>query len=237
MDAGRLSRPLGRSLVRLVAGVVVVTYVAVAMVGTLHVDPRALVVSMPVLGVLGAVLARAGYRFLDPHSAPSPTRSLPTAIGTALLVPFLAGVVQLGDLGAYLLLLAIPLGTVLAGVWAYDLEISTASTTPDVRQMCSTVRSPESGNQSSPPHELLRTLPLDDLIAEWRSSAEQLHPPSDSHWHTAVRWRGALLEELRRRDPAGFGEWLLDGTLRGPEDHIRARSEDTRTSRPDESAR
>ena len=149
MDAGRLSRPLGRSLVRLVAGVVVVTYVAVAMVGTLHVDPRVLVVSMPVLAVLGAVLARAGYRFLDPHSAPSPTRTLPTAIGTALLVPFSAGVVQLGDLGAYLLL-AIPLGTVLAGVWAYDLEISTASSTPDARQVCATVRSPESGTSHHP---------------------------------------------------------------------------------------
>ncbi len=234
MHAGRLIRFLGRSLVRLVAGVVVVTYVTVATLGTLHVDPRALVVSIPVLGVLGAVLARAGYRFLDPHSAPSATRFLPAAVGSALLVPFFAGVAQLGDLGAYLLLLAIPLGTVLAGVWAYNLEIPTGASDPGTGRAGSAVRSPESPNRSSP-DELLRTLPLDDLIGEWHSSAELMHPSSGSHRHTALRWRQALLEELRRRDPTGFDEWLLDGTLRGPEHYIRAGSGDTPPSRPDES--
>lgn len=237
MDAGRSSRSLGRSLVRLVAGAVVTTYVTVAMLGSLHVDPRALGVSVPVLGVLGALLGRAGYRLLDPDSAAPLTRFLPAAVGTALLVPFSAGVLQLGDRGAYLLLMAVPAVTVLAGVWAYGLEIPTEAPDPDVHRAGSTVPPPPSPSRSASPDELLQVLPLDDLIAEWRSSAQVVHPSSGSHRHTAVRWRQALLEELRRRDPAGFDQWLLDGTLQGPEHHSRAGSEDAPPSRPDGPAR
>ena len=59
----------GWSLVRLAAGMVIVTYVTVAMLGTLQIGPRGLLVSIPLLRALGAVPAHAGHQFSDPYRA------------------------------------------------------------------------------------------------------------------------------------------------------------------------
>jgi hypothetical protein len=38
----------------------------------------------------------------------------------------------------------------------------------------------------------------------------------------AAQVRSLVLDELERRDPAGFRRWLADGAVDPPEQHVRA---------------
>ncbi len=55
----------------------------------------------------------------------------------------------------------------------------------------------------------LRLLPDDELCRRWRASCEQLDEPTSSvPGPEVVRERQELLDEIERRNPAGFSAWL-----------------------------
>ncbi len=222
-----------RALVRSGRTTLGALYVGVALLGVLHLDVQTVLLAAPFFAAMAMVLR---WQVHDASVAgnDSSISLLPAATVGALFAPFGMGVQQLGDRGAYLLLVMIGLLTVLSCHWLARLEPPTPAAVAGDRPRTSPSRPPEPAPPL--PYELLRTLALDDLIDEWRRSAEQVHRTSDGDRDSAVEWRGALLQELERRDPRGFGAWVLDGTARGPEHHIRS-GRDGATPRPDDSAR
>ncbi|MGY1739212.1 MULTISPECIES: hypothetical protein [unclassified Blastococcus] len=70
------------------------------------------------------------------------------------------------------------------------------------------------GNVAAGPAAPLDTLPIEALGREWMATsaalAARLDPPARQR---IVRHREAVLDELERRDPAGFARWLAAGPL------------------------
>ncbi|MGY1709359.1 hypothetical protein ACI8AC_07585 [Geodermatophilus sp. SYSU D00758] len=226
-----------RSAIHLAAWVLGVLYVPVSLIGAAVIGPGLLLLGVLGPGLLGAVLARSVHRALHPRTAAPLTHFMPAAVSSGLVVPFLAGSQQLGRLGAHLLLFVLGLAAVIGTVWAFRTETPPVRPTTGDEPPRPPVPPEESPEPCSPPHELLSALSLDDLLGEWRSSAQQMHPSSDVPRHIAVRWREALLDELRHRDPAGFDNWLFDGMRGSPEDHIRAGSDGATTERTEDPPR
>ncbi len=226
---------LERTLVRLGRVALGVPYVAVAFLGVLHLNPWTTLLVAPLLGVLATGLRWSIHRAEHPHATPSVALLLPAATVGALFAPFGVGTQLLGERGAYLFLFLTGLVIVLGAHWLHRLEVPTRpAAAADDRSPAPPSRPTESAHL--PPHELLRTLTLDDLIEEWRRSDELFHRASPADRRAAAEWRGGLLDELERRDPRGFDDWVLDGTTRGLEHHIRAGA-DRAATRPDDPAR
>ena len=205
-----------------------------AFLGVLHLDPWTTLQVVPFLSALVMRLRWSIHQALHTRASPSIALLLPAAAVGALFAPFGVGSQQLGDHGAYLLLVLFGLVMILGSHWLYRLGIPTGQAAVDDRPPPQPPRPTEAAHH--PPHELLQRLTLDDLTDEWRRSDELSHQTSLPDRRAAVEWRGCLLDELERRDPRGFDDWVLDDTVRGPEHHIRAGSDGAATG-PDDSTR
>lgn len=225
---------LERSLVRVGRRTVGILYGGVALLGLLHLDLRTTLLVVPFFGILAAGLRWSIHEALHAESTPSIQLLSPAATAGALFAPFAMGIQELGDRGAYLLIVLIGLLTILGFHWLYRLEVPVRPAAVDDRSSAPPPRPTEAAHP--PPHELLQALTLDDLVDEWRRSDELFHGTSPTDRRAAVEWRGVLLDELERRDPRGFGDWVLGGMARGPEHHIRAGSDGAATG-PDDPAR
>jgi len=63
-----------------------------------------------------------------------------------------------------------------------------------------------------------------ELGREWLRTTEAIAEPLDPDTHQSiVRRRSEALDELERRDPAGFSRWLADGSRSGsdPAEFVR----------------
>lgn len=225
---------LERVLVRLGRTALGVLYVGMALLGVLHLDPLTMLLTAPFFSVLVACLRWSIHQTLHSEATPSIELLLPAATVGALFAPFGAGVQLLGDRGGYLMLVLIGLLTVLGSHWLYRLEVPTGRAAVEDRSAPPPPRPAESAHH--PPRELLQQLTLDDLADEWRRSGEPFHRTSPVDRRAAVEWRGALLDELERRDPQGFHDWVRSGMARGPERHLRAGRDGAPTG-PDDSIR
>ena len=70
-------------------------------------------------------------------------------------------------------------------------------------------------------------LPVEELSREWRRTAAVLESAADATTRArVVRRRGEVLDELERRDPAGFAHWLANGASSDdyPVRHLRGDS-------------
>ncbi len=63
--------------------------------------------------------------------------------------------------------------------------------------------------------ELLRVLPLEMLLAEWRDADRGA--PAGERDRSAAHLRSLLVEELWHRDPTGVERWLRAGAAQPPE--------------------
>jgi len=225
---------LERSLVRVGRRALGILYGGVALLGVLHLDPWTTLLVVPFFSILAAGLRWSMHEALHAEATPSIQLVLPAATAGALFAPFAMGIQELGDHGAYPLVVLIGLGTVLGSHWLYRLEVPTGQGAVDGQSAPPPARPTEAPHHS--PHELLQKLTLEDLVDEWHRSDELFHRTSLTDRRTAVDWRGGLLDELERRDPRGFGDWVLDGMTCGPEHHIRAGSDAAATG-PDDSTR
>jgi hypothetical protein len=77
---------------------------------------------------------------------------------------------------------------------------------------------PDRGPPATEPTIIDVDVPTGELCLAWRRSYRVLHdlPPGTEHLAgELVRARAALLDELERRDPAGFARWLDTGARAG----------------------
>ncbi|MGY1667661.1 hypothetical protein [Geodermatophilus sp. SYSU D00696] len=234
--AGAQVRRVARCLLRVGTLALATSSVGVALVGAVFTSPQGLLVAL-VFGAVGWAVAVSIGRLADSlddrggRAARPLSSGLPVATGAALFVPFCTGVRELGAVGAYLVLALVGLLSVRGTLWIHRLGTGVGPAAPGAREPLE-----EDTATACPPRELLRTLSLDDLVAEWRATGANVDRSSTGHRHAVVRWREAVLEEIRRRDPAGFDAWLFAGAADPPEDHLRTVADDP-APRPDESTR
>jgi hypothetical protein len=69
-------------------------------------------------------------------------------------------------------------------------------------------------------HDLLRVVPLDTLLEEWRSTAEPAVSVGGEAG-TRNRLRRMLIAELRWRDPAGTERWLCEAPEAPPDGYVQ----------------
>ena len=222
---------LERSLVRVGRWALGILYGGLALLGVLHLDPWTTLQVVPFFSILAAGLRWSIHQAVHAQATPSIDVLLPAATVGALFAPFATGIHLLGDRGAYPLVVLLGLLTILSSHWLYRLEVPTRPAAVDDRSSSAPPRPTEVAHPAA--HELLRTLTLDDLVEEWRRSDELFHRASPTDRRAAVEWRGGLLDELERRDPHGFGDWVIDGMTRGPQHHIRAGSDGAATGSDD----
>jgi hypothetical protein len=222
-DRHRRGEPSGhlQSAHRLTVGVLTALYVAVALLGALSAGLVVLLLVVPVTGLLGALIARGVHRALHPGVEAPLTLHLPVALNTGLLSPFVVGMETLGEDSVPVFIVLTLLCTVAGVGWAHALGPEAVGPRPQAPP-----RLPDA--ELSSLRELLRALPVDELLHEWRWSRRRLRTDP----HGAVQFRDLLLEEIQQRDPTGFRAWLLDGLEQDPERHIRGDGADGATTGP-----
>ena len=188
------------------AGTVVlrVLYVGTALLGLL-VTPPVVLVLVPVLTVT-AVLLLAGFIWYVQEQWPSRRTLTTVAAGTAALLPFGHAVDALQEVGT-------ALGLAVLGLLAV-VSVARAASGPAV---CEAAQGDDPSLR-----ELLRVVPLETLLSEWRALGGQPadRRSSDSAGAAQVS-RRLLLDELERRDPVGFADWFASGTTSPPDEHVR----------------
>lgn len=183
-------------------------YVAVALFGVLVTPPTVMLLVVPAI-TLGTVVFVAGLVWYCEQRWPARRTLRGIAGTTAALLPFLQGGRELAGVGTMIAFVVLGLVIIVGASWVNSLA---AGANP-----VSTVQ--EAGGDGSL-SELLQVLPLETVFNEWRDLQE--HPDSrcgPSNADAGVR--ALLLDEMQRRDPAGFAEWLSDGATDSPERHIR----------------
>ncbi len=141
---------------------------------------------------------------------------LTTGAAAAALLPFTEGLRVLDSAGVAVGLVVIALFTVLVGHWLHTLPGATpaaegsgpgssprADPCPAVGTAVQNSPSPElAARDVASLRDLLRVLPLDLLLLDWRYVAAPRQRCADEP--DLARYRQLLLDELQSRDPARF---------------------------------
>ncbi len=159
-----------------------VLYTATVLLGLLVTPVYAALVLAPALG-LGAAAVHAEFHRSLTGTGPTWDRLMLTAVAAAGFVPFTQGLQLLQSAGVVVGVLVVALFPALVGT--------------GIRSLVSAASAGSTGEQTL--SELLRVLPLDMLVTEWRA----LHLGSYQGSPEAERYRGVLLDELCRRRVRG----------------------------------
>lgn len=150
-----------------------------------------------VVTVLGTGLVVGGVR-AETRTWPAPKRAAVRALAAAGVVPVVRGAAALDGLGGLLLAVVASCAGIRAlrfGTRRRLAQAVTAATHPPVDQIRL--------------RRVLAQVPLDLVVAQWRRSEVHLRRGGGQHRHRElVTVRGLLLDEMERRDPAGFARWL-----------------------------
>jgi hypothetical protein len=193
--------------VRLAQQLLCVLYVAVAAVGVLVTPTGVMLTAAPAVAVLATGLFVGVFRFWQQRH-PSRRQVMITAAAAAAILPFHEGVELLQGLGTAVAATVLVLVTIVGNyrVSTLDVPVPAGATRP--------------GGATSYA-ELLRVMSLDTVLSEWRALGHGVGLPSGQHHRPDVsQLRALLLDEMQRRDPAGFRRWLDDGAEDDPAEHI-----------------
>ena len=199
--------PLVRALIGL--GLVCATVIALASSIVLH------GVVIVVVLVMAAMSACVAYGAQDDGRAAAIEAAWKAAAATVTAIVLVAGVVVLA--GGAVALLASGLAIVTGGaVWlrktrrARKAGARASDRTPS--------RNAGDPAQAFPAawaslwHPPVSLLPTSDLGSEWLRTTSALATPVEPAWRQEIiRRRQETLDELERRDPAGFARWLAAG--------------------------
>jgi hypothetical protein len=234
--------PLSRVLARacsllallLVGGLAVVGGVSLHGAGVL-----AVALAGVVAGCLGAGLARERPPLPGRRSAAD--AAWRAAIGTVATFLVLAGSAVVGGRAAPVLVVGC-LGVLGLAWWARRRASAIAPASPAPPPGAAFPPAPPSARRGlhpsgrgtapsgEPPAAALPPaagLPVEELSREWRRTAAVLESAGDAATRAqVVRRRGEVLDELERRDPAGFASWLANGASSDdyPVRHLRGDS-------------
>lgn len=189
-------------------------YITAALLGTAVTPPLVLIVFVPATGV--TVVAGTVYgcwyltgRWPDRRVAGS------VALLAAGAAPFFHGIKLLGQVGDVLV-------AALSGVLALLLLIWLRLTASTSAPGAAAPGSPAQPGAEESLRELLRVLPLEILCSEWRGhQQERTGAGLDPALAVARR---AVLQELARRDPAGFHRWVAQGAVAPPDSFLGSTS-------------
>ncbi|MGY1621223.1 hypothetical protein ACI789_03375 [Geodermatophilus sp. SYSU D00965] len=196
--------PTRGPLTRLLLGLVLLCGAAFAVVGGLALPPSGLVA----IGIAGLVSAGLAWGIARESSGRNGRLAVEaawrTAAATVAVLLVLSGTATIG--GALLTLLVAAGGVATAlGVWALR---SRRTATPGPGAALGLPRVTEM------PVLPVADLPTGDLGREWVRTSTALNGPLDPATRQAlVLRRQEALDELERRDPAGFARWLAAGPL------------------------
>jgi hypothetical protein len=204
--------PIRGPLARLLLGVGLVLGAGFVVVGGLALPPTGLVavgIAAVVSGCLAAGIARESS---GQNRRRTVEAAWQAAVATVVVLLVLSGSAALG--GALLTLLVAGMG-VAAGlaVWMVRSRPATAPLPP--------AEAPRAAAVTSSPVSALST---GELGREWVRTTAALSGPLDAATRQAiVARRQETLDELERRDPAGFARWLAAVPQPGsdPADHLR----------------
>jgi hypothetical protein len=193
-------------------------YIAVALIGMLVTPPIVVLFVVPVLTVSAVVLLAGSIRYCQQRWPTS--RTLTGIAGpTVALVPFQHGIDLLDGAGTVILLVVLALATVVGAASLHGLNIDADSApAPD-----------STADREQSLRELLHVLPLETVLREWRTLQHPTRRTRQPDPTPVVQARRLLLDEMQRRDPAGFAAWLAAGGNQPPDGHIH----DDRACRPE----
>jgi len=209
--SGQLSIGSGRpgtwsALTRISGVACLVGVVGVALLGALFSSAVMTLVVAPVAGIFGAgQLALVHPSFPGRRSARRAV--LLSGFGWAVMVPFVMGAVALGVVGAVLTVVLVLIGALL--VVGAITDVCRRDAVPD-----------SAGASVAGLEELVSGLPTATLLAEWEESASGLGSGDPGRRAAAIQFRGLLLAEMTRRDPAGVDRWLREGTGGTTDPHL-----------------
>jgi hypothetical protein len=207
--------PTRGPLTRLLLGLGLVAGTAFAVVGGLALPPSGLVaigIAGLVSGCLAWGIARESGKGDSRLTVEATWRSAAATVA-ALLV--LSGTAAIG--GALLTLVVVGAGVATAlGVWAQRGRRRTG--------VGRTAPGAGAARETDVPALPVADLPTGELGREWVRTTAALAGRLDPRTrHALVARRQEALDELERRDPAGFARWLAAGPLpdRNPAEHLR----------------
>lgn len=215
MPSGSPSSPSGargsqHRAVRACAVLLRTLYAAVALFGVLVTPPVVMLLVVPGLTLGVVALLAALFWYCQEHGPPRETVS-GTAGATVAVVPFVQAVHVLEGLGTVVLFVVLGLLTVVGTGWLNSLPVDATS--------APTARPPQAGGEPSL-RDLLNTVPLETVFDEWRALQQDLDARSRPSDPAVARARALLLDEMQRRDPAGFSTWLAGGATEPPDGYI-----------------
>ncbi len=187
----------------------------------------AALISLSLCAVIVGPMLGAGL-----HAQAYPNRSTPFGYVLAFTTGTVLGAIAVSGLIAALGGLAL-LGAALLGVISPPVLRRLVPRKPAPARSASTPTSPAAPNQPAPRYTSLSDA---ELCWRWRTSFNALqHTTSVSERVRLIGTRSALLDELARRDPEGFGRWMSSGARAAsdPARFLTPHREDHPPRRPD----
>lgn len=165
----------------------------------------AALISLSLCAVIVGPMLGAGL-----HAQAHPNRSTPFGYVLAFTAGTVLGAIAVSGLIAALGALAL-LGAALLGVISPPVLRRLVPRKPAPARSVPTPTSPAAQNQPAPAPRYT-SLSDAELCWRWRTSFNALqHTTSLSERVRLIETRSALLDELARRDPEGFGRWISSG--------------------------
>ncbi len=165
----------------------------------------AALISLSLCSVIVGPMLGAGL-----HAQAHPSRSTPFGYVLGFTISTILGAIAVSGLIAAVGALAL-LGAALLGVISPPVLRRLVPRKPAPARSVPTPTSPAASNQPAPAPRYT-SLSDAELCWRWRTSFNALlHTTSVAERLRLIETRSALLDELARRDPEGFGRWISSG--------------------------
>ncbi|WP_198597973.1 hypothetical protein [Blastococcus atacamensis] len=212
--------PVRGPLFRFSAGLGLVLVAALSVVGGIALRGPGLVAVLVSGAMAGCVAAGVAREAAQPRSRSVLESALLATAATVLALLVLAGTAMLAGGGVAVLLVA--LGGAFWGASRWLRERRTR--VPEATVRSSVTLAPPM------PARAVDALSTSDLAEEWLRSGSALQGRlTPAALQGLVARRALLLDELERRDPAGFARWMAAGPVAGADPAGFVRSEPPRT--------
>ena len=189
----------------------------------------AALISLSLCSVIVGPMLGAGL-----HAQAHPNRSTPFGYVLGFTISTILGAIAVSGLIAAVGALAL-LGAALLGVISPPVLRRLVPRKPAPARSVPTPTSPAAPNQPAPAPRYT-SLSDAELCWRWRTSFNALlHTTSVAERLRLIETRSALLDELARRDPEGFGRWMSSGARAAsdPARFLTPHREDHPPRRPD----
>jgi hypothetical protein len=199
-----------RAILRAARSLAFVVYAVLTAMGALMLPGLALALGVPFALIGGALVA---LLHKDAERLPPLPHPLVAGLCVGSLPVAVAGTTALGVPSGIVIGLGLVIGAAAGVEWLASAPARWPTRTAARADRVTDERSLR---------QVLRALPTDVLLAEWRST----HVSDDARGSEVVqelRMRELLIDEMQRRDPAGTARWLTESPDDPPDGYVRDR--------------